>query len=137
MPSEGIRSLNVGATCEPDTSFQITVRGRTVRIHLVGILDRQDASRLIRTVSTTILDGRYRVVLDAHRLGHLDYRSVAMLMQWNRGLVSLGHQLVLENWSPYLKAILAMEDWDGELERGSLGPGWRPMETQQAYVQAP
>ncbi|MEZ4388460.1 MAG: STAS domain-containing protein [Candidatus Krumholzibacteriia bacterium] len=117
--------------------MHITVRGRTVRIHLVGILDRDGAARLIQAANRALMGGRAMVVLDASRLAHLDYRCVPMLVRWNRGLASFGHRLVLERWSPYLQAILAMEDWDGELERGSRGPGWRSADTQLAQVQAP
>ena len=137
MPSEGIRSLNAGATDEAGTRIQITVRGRTVRVHLVGILDREGTTRMIQAANRVLLGRRYLVVLDGRRLSHLDFRCVAMLVRWSRGLSSFGHRLVLDNWNEYLRAILAMEDWDGELERGSLGPGWKPLNTQLAHVQAP
>ncbi len=137
MPSEGIRSMTGFRAAETVANVHITVRGRTVRIHLVGILDRDGACRVIQAANRALMGGRYLVVLDASRLGHLDYRCVSMLVRWSRGLASFGHRLVLERWSSYLRAILAMEDWDGELERGSRGPGWRPVDTQLAQVQAP
>jgi len=137
MPSEGIRNAAVIATDAVQAQIHITVRGRTVRIHLVGTLDRDGATRLIQAANRALVGGRCLVVLDASRLGHLDYRCVSMLVRWSRGLASFRHRLVLEHWSPYLRAILAMEDWDGELERGARGPGWRPVLVPTMHVQVP
>ena len=64
---------------------------------------------------------RLLIVLDGTRLMHLDYRCVGTLVRWSRNLRGLGHRLVLSGWNGYLTAILAMEDWDGELEDGFRG----------------
>jgi ABC-type transporter Mla MlaB component len=137
MPSEGIRSAATVSTPAARSQIHITVRGRTVRVHLVGTLDRDGTTRLIQAANRALVGGRYLVVLDASRLGHLDYRCVPMLVRWSRGLASFRHRLVLEHWSQYLRAILAMEDWDGELERGAGGPGWRPAGAPTTQVQVP
>jgi len=65
-------------------------------------------------------------VLDGSRLSHLDYRATASLIRWNRNLRDYHHQLFLQQWSDYLKAILAMEDWDRELGGVPAGlSSWR------------
>ena len=56
-----------------------------------------------------------RVVLDGSGLTHMDYRSTRDLIRWNRNLRQFGHQLYLQCWNDYLKAILCMEDWEREL----------------------
>lgn len=137
MPSEGIRSSTASRTNMPNCQHRITVRGRTVRVHLDGVLDRQGATRLIRSVNHILIGARYLVVLDATQLMHLDYRCVAMLVRWQRGLRSFGHRLVLDRWNQYLRTILAMEDWDGELERGMLGPVTEAAGPRAAHVQGP
>jgi ABC-type transporter Mla MlaB component len=137
MPNEGIRGSTTTRAPGHGIKSSITVRERTVRIHLVGVLDRQEASRLIQVANRHLYGRRYDVILDASHLVHLDYRCVAMLLRWNRGLQSLGHRLLLAGWSPYLRTILAMEDWDGELEKGVLGSEPRPAHSLVAHVQAP
>ncbi len=118
MPGEWIRPTMDSANWQGGPVRGVTVEGPTVRIHLAGILDRAGVQRLIRQ-SAPALDRRgLVVVLDGTRLRHLDYRCVAMLLRWRRTLRGYGHRLVLAGWNGYLTAILAMEDWDGELEEG-------------------
>ncbi|MBD3219698.1 STAS domain-containing protein [bacterium] len=137
MPTEGIRSSTTSRTPRPNCQHRIKVQGRTVRIHLGGVLDRPGATRLIRSVNHLLIGGRCLVVLDATELVHLDYRCVGMLVRWQRGLRSFGHRLILENWNDYLRTILAMEDWDGELERRTLGPEPAGARVRAMQVQAP
>jgi ABC-type transporter Mla MlaB component len=137
MPGEGIRSLAATRAAEASSDVHITVRGRTVRIHLVGILDRAGTTRLIRDANHVLATGRYLVVLDAARLAHLDYRCVPMLVRWQRGLRAFGHRLLLSRWNDYLRAILAMEDWEGELEGDMPVASSRRRLIRPAHVQAP
>ncbi len=88
---------------------------RTVRVTLSGILDRQGVEKIIGRVAPRLLGRGCRVVLDGTQLAHLDYRATASLVGWNRKLRQFNHQLFLQGWSHYLKAILLMEDWDSEL----------------------
>lgn len=136
MPSEGIRSTACGAATGANHSIPISVRGRTVRVRLTGILDRDGTACAIQVTNQYLAGGRWLVVLDGSALAHLDYRCVPMLVRWSRGLATFGHRLVLDRWSDYLKAILAMEDWDGELERETLGGRDRPAWAPQTHIQA-
>ena len=137
MPSEGIRQLRGSTAAGYDPAFRTTVQGRTVRIHLAGILDRAGVPRMIRA-ATAALNGRdLLVVLDGSGLTHLDYRCVPMLVRWSRGLRTYGHRVYLAGWSDYLKAILAMEDWDGELMDGSLDPARRLAAGSQRIIRVP
>jgi len=120
MPSGGIRQPGVARGAGNAAEFRIEVRGRTVRIHLAGILDRSGAQRLVREATAALVDRDLLVILDGAQLVHLDYRCVPMLVRWSRGLRSYGQRLVLCGWNDYLHAILTMEDWDGELAEGSL-----------------
>jgi len=97
--------------------LEIEVRqtDRTVRVALSGILDRNGVERMISRVSPRLLGRGCRVILDGSRLVHLDYRATASLVGWNRRLRLFRHQLYLQGWSDYLKAILLMEDWSREL----------------------
>ena len=88
---------------------------RTVRVALSGILDRQGVEKIISRVSPRLLGRGCRVVLDGSHLSHLDYRATDSLVRWNRKLRQFNHQLFLQSWSGYLKAILLMEDWNSEL----------------------
>ena len=58
------------------------------------------------------------MILDGAGLQHMDYRCVQPLVRWSRGLRSYRHDVRLVAWNEYLQAILAMEDWDRELDRG-------------------
>lgn len=96
-----------------------------VRVSLAGILDREGCHEMMRRVTLQLRGRGRQVILDGRGLMHMDYRCVQPLVRWSRGLRSYGHCLQLVGWSAYLEAILAMEDWDRELERGSgLPHGW-------------
>ena len=137
MPSEGIRQPDISTPFGPDTGPRITIQGRTVRIHLAGILDRDGVNHLIREADCHLLSQGILVVLDATHLQHLDYRCVPLLLDWQRRLRSYRHRLCLAGWNAYLRAILAMEDWGGELESGSRGWAWRPDWEPTRHVQVP
>jgi ABC-type transporter Mla MlaB component len=99
------------------------IRGRTLRVHLAGILDRHGVARLFHAVQAALTAPATLVVLDGAGLQHLDYRCVGMLVRWSRTLRSYRHRVVLENWNAYLLAILSVEDWDGEFaERSPAAP---------------
>jgi ABC-type transporter Mla MlaB component len=137
MPGEGIRTAggHMGTRGWPE--FRITVQGRTVRIHLAGILDRAGVQRLIRAATPILGERDFSVTLDGSRLRHLDYRCVAMLLRWRRSLRSYGHRLHLAGWNGYLTAILAMEDWDGELEEGCRTMPQRLVRQSLRHIQVP
>ena len=118
MPREVIRQSSAAATSRCGPEYCMTIQGRTVRIHLAGLLDRAGVQRLARRAAAVLAEPERLVVLDGARLLHCDYRCVSLLVRWSRGLRACGHRLVLANWNGYLNAILAMEDWDGELEGG-------------------
>jgi ABC-type transporter Mla MlaB component len=137
MPREGIRPPQASTFFGPDAGPRITIHGRTVRIHLAGILDRGGVARLIREADRHLVGQGLLVVLDASRLQHLDYRAVPQLLRWQRGLRGYRHRLCLAGWNAYLRAILAMEDWDGELGHGSAHWGWSPDWEPSRHVQVP
>lgn len=137
MPSEGIRSSTSSTFIGADTGPHITTHGRTVRIHLAGILDRAGMTRMIQDADRHLSGPGQLVILDASGLQHLDYRCVPLLLSWRRRLRSFRHRLHLAGWNAYLRAILAMEDWDGELETGSTGWAWRPDWEPTRHVQVP
>ncbi len=118
MPGEVNRQSAAAATSRSGPQFLITVHGATVRVHLAGILDRAGVQRLLRQIAAHLGQRHRHIVLDGSRLVHLDYRCVVLLVRWSRALRGLGHRLTLSGWNGYLTAILAMEDWDGELEDG-------------------
>lgn len=118
MPRAMIRQSASTATGGSGSEYRMTVHGRTVWINLAGLLDRAGVQRLQRQVAGALGERNLLIVLDGSRLIHLDYRCVAALVRWNRALRSFGHRLVLSGWNSYLTAILAMEDWEGELEDG-------------------
>ncbi|HOX25211.1 MAG TPA: STAS domain-containing protein [Candidatus Krumholzibacteria bacterium] len=135
MPSEGIRQSGVVAGAADE--FHIVVQGRTVRIHLAGILDRARAQRLVRAAAAVLVDRDLLVILDGSRLVHLDYRCVPALVRWSKGLRSYGQRVVLAGWNDYLRAILTMEDSDGELEGESRGAPRRRARGLLRHVQVP
>ena len=120
MPAGETRNLTAATAHAGALEYGITRRDGALRVSLSGILDRVSLDDLMRRVSLALPARGVAVVLDGAELTHLDYRCVAPLMRWNRGLRSFGHRLRLEGWSGYLQAILAMEDWDREL-------GWQPV----------
>lgn len=115
MPRE--LTLQSGRQEAAGRQMEITVkdRERTVWVSLSGILDQTGVDTLIGRVAPRLAGRGYRIVLDGSRLGHIDYRCTATLVKWNRKLRQFDHQLFLQDWSDYLKAILCMEDWDREL----------------------
>jgi len=124
MPREGIRQP--AAAPAPALETRTLVRGRTVRIHLAGILDRTTVPELIRAANAALTVPGSLVVLDGAGLAHLDFRCVPMLVRWSRTLRSYRHRLCLDRWNEYLTAILAVEDWDGEFaDRSPLRPAPR------------
>ncbi|RKZ13471.1 hypothetical protein DRQ50_10395 [bacterium] len=137
MPSEGIRLPQTTALVGSDPGPRITIQGRTVRIHLAGILDREGVHHLVREADRHLVGRDLLVVLDATQLQHLDYRCVSLLLSWRRRLRSYRHRLHLVGWNAYLRAILAMEDWDGELENGSSHWAWRPDWEPTRHVRVP
>ena len=118
MQRQVIRQPASAANDRSSPEYRITVRGRTVRIHLTGLLDRAGVQRMLRLVNGVLTERNLKIVLDGSRLMHLDYRCVPMLVRWNQLLRGFGHRLVLAGWNGYLTAILAMEDWEGALEDG-------------------
>ena len=119
MPRELARqSVRQEAAGSHPEILEVEVRqtDRTVRVTLSGILDRNGVEKVIGRVAPRLLGRGFRVVLDGSQLSHLDYRATAALVQWNRKLRQFRHQLFLQGWSDYLKAILLMEDWDSELD---------------------
>lgn len=137
MPSEGIRQPEAAAPIGPEAGPRITIQGRIMRVHLAGILDRDGVGRLAREVDRHLLRPGVLVVLDGARLQHLDYRCVSLLLDWQRRLRSFRHRLCLTGWNSYLRAILAMEDWGGELGSDSPGWAWRPRRGDTRHVQVP
>ena len=137
MPSEGILQQSPVSAIGLTPAKDFTVRGTTVRIHLAGVLDRAKLLDLMTRADGALLGRNRLVVLNGSRLMHLDYRCVSMLMRWARSLKSYGHQLHLEHWNEYLRAILAMEDWDDELQQGSRKVGRMPALGSPQYIQAP
>ena len=95
--------------------IEVSNKDLTVRVALSGVLDQDGLKRVILRVARMLLGRGCRVVLDGSHLTHMDYRSTRDLIRWNRNLRQFGHQLYLQNWNDYLKAILCMEDWEREL----------------------
>jgi hypothetical protein len=129
MPRESTRQFVPGdnAAHPPDVlQIRIETSERTVRVALSGILDREGVDRLVSRVAPRLVSRGCRVILEGSRLTHLDFRATRDLLRWNRQLRACDHQLYLHNWSDYLKAILVMEDWDGELgTQGGRAAAWR------------
>ncbi len=118
MPREMARqSVRQEAAGSHRENLEIKVRhtDRAVRVSLSGILDRNGLEKVIGRVAPRLIGRGCKVVLDGSQLTHLDYRVTSQMVRWNRKLRQFGHQLFLQGWSPYLKAILLMEDWDSEL----------------------
>lgn len=118
MPRESTRQFVPADTtsAQPDhLQIRLSQAERTVRVTLSGTLDREGVARLIARVSGQLDRRGYRIILDGSGLAHLDFRATGELIRWHRKLRDFEHQLYLQNWSDYLKAILVMEDWDREL----------------------
>ena len=95
--------------------IEVSSKDLTVRVSLSGLLDQPGLEKLIRRVAPRLSTRGFRVILDGSGLNHMDYRTTASLIRWNRNLHQYHHQLYLLNWSNYLKAIVCMEDWEQEL----------------------
>jgi ABC-type transporter Mla MlaB component len=89
-----------------------------LRVSLAGILDQEGLADLMRCVSLALPGRGCAVILDGAGLLHMDYRCVQPLVRWSRGLRAYRHDVRLVEWNAYLQAILAMEDWDQELDPG-------------------
>jgi hypothetical protein len=85
-------------------------------------MDRPQLGYLIRRLAPSLTKRGRIVVLDGRHLRHIDYRAVRPLIEWNRQLGTFGQRLTLYCWSDYLKAILCVEDWQGELHPGPVRP---------------
>ncbi len=106
----------------PRVETRITRRERQLRVSLAGILDQEGLADLMRRVSLALPGRGCTVILDGAGLLHMDYRCVQPLVRWSRGLRAYRHDVRLTEWNAYLQAILAMEDWDQELDRGPARP---------------
>lgn len=121
MPRELTRQSAGQEAADSRLKIKIRIKERTVWVALSGILDRQGVDRIIARVTPHLYDRNRRIVLGGEGLLHLDYRATRSLILWNRNLRQYRHQLFLQGWSEYLKAILCMEDWDRELD---APPAW-------------
>jgi anti-anti-sigma regulatory factor len=118
MPRESTRQFvrTENSLAHLDTlQIQVSQTERTVRVALSGTLDRQGVEKLISRVAPRLVSRGCRIILDGSRLTHLDFRATHSLVSWHRRLRAFNHQMYLQSWSDYLKAILVMEDWDREL----------------------
>ncbi len=95
--------------------IEVSSKDMIVRVSLSGSLDQAGLERIIRKVAPKLSARGYRIIVDGSGLTHMDYRTTGSLIRWNRNLRQFRHQLYLQNWSDYLKAILCMEDWEQEL----------------------
>lgn len=122
MPRELIRQSVRQEARGSHLDIEVNSKDMTVRVALSGILDQQGLERVILRVAPSLLGRGFRVVLDGSGLTHMDYRCTKDLIRWNRNLRQFRHQLYLQNWNDYLKAILCMEDWDRELPTAIQSP---------------
>lgn len=106
----------------PRVETRIARRDGLLRVSLAGILDQDGLADVMRRVSLALPGRGATVILDGAGLQHLDYRCVQPLVEWSRRLRSYRHDVHLVAWNDYLLAILAMEDWNGELDRGPARP---------------
>lgn len=112
----------------PRVETRIARRDGQIRVSLGGILDGEGLADLMRRVSLALPGRGATVILDGSGLRHIDYRCVQPLVTWSRQLRAYRHQVRLVAWNDYLQAILAMEDWDGELDRApaaAAAPSWQ------------
>lgn len=121
MPRELARQSAWLDTKGTNLSIQVHQVDRTVRVTLSGLFDQAGMELLAARVAPKLSETGCRVILDGRGLAHLDYRVTRSLIRWNATLRQFHHQLYLQGWSDYLKAILCMEDWDGELVGKPVG----------------
>lgn len=121
MPRESTLQSVRQEAARTDLEIRVTQKERTVWVALSGILDRDGIAALAGRVAPVLAGRGCRVILDGTGLTHMDFRATTDLVAWNRQLRDYRHQLFLQGWSDYLKAILVMEDWDREL--GAVPPG--------------
>ncbi len=95
--------------------IEVSSKDMIVRVTLSGLLDQAGLEKIISRVAPKLSARGCRVIVDGSLLTHMDYRTTRSLIRWNRNLRQFHHQLYLQNWSDYLKAILCMEDWEQEL----------------------
>jgi len=101
--------------CGNYLDIEVGSKDMTVRVTLSGLMDQDGLERVIARVAPRLSARGCRIIIDGSGLTHLDYRTTRCLIRWNRNLRQYHHQLYLQNWSDYLKAILCMEDWEQEL----------------------
>ena len=129
MPREMARQSAWQDVAGSSLSIQVKQAERTVRVTLSGIFDLAGMEQLAMQVAPRLRDTGCRIILDGEHLTHLDYRVTPRLIRWSRTLRQFRHQLFLQGWNDYLKAILCMEDWDGELAGRSAGDSqWRVLD---------
>jgi anti-anti-sigma regulatory factor len=123
--------------CDSGLSYEIQRQGNAVWVTLSGILDCDRLNRLKGRVAPQLERRGQSIILNGRALCHLDYRAVQPLVEWQHTLRAYGHQLLLYQWSDYLKAILCMEDCEHELGSGPIRlAAWRMLRRAQAE-QAP
>ncbi|MBU8870477.1 MAG: hypothetical protein KOO60_06400 [Gemmatimonadales bacterium] len=129
MPREMARQSAWQDTASTSLSIQVKQVDRTVRVTLSGTFDQPGMERLVAQVAPRLGETGCRIILEGINLTHLDYRVTPQLIRWNRMLGQFRHQLFLQGWNDYLKAILCMEDWDGELAGRPAGDSqWRVLD---------
>lgn len=128
MPRELTRQSVRQEAAGKQLGIRVSFKEKTVRVALSGMLDRDGFDDLVAHTAPWLLRRNMRVVIDGTNLLHLDYRVTPLLVRWNRQLRRYHHQLYLQGWSDYLRAILRMEDWDRELGDRQVGAAaWRLM----------
>lgn len=129
MPREMARQSAWQDAAGTSLNIQVKQVDRTVRVTLSGILDQAGMELLAARVAPRLRETGCRIILEGERLSHLDYRVTRQLIRWSRNLRQFHHQLYLQGWNDYLKAILCMEDWDGELVgKPAGGSHWRVLD---------
>ena len=114
MPRELTRQFVRQEAADSHMEIEIRHKERTVWVALSGILDRDGVAALASRVAPALAGRGCRVILDGTALGHMDYRATTDLVGWSRQLRDYRHELFLQGWSDYLKAILIMGNWDGD-----------------------
>jgi len=122
MPRESTLQSVRQEAARTDLEIRVTQKERTVWVALSGILDRDGIAALAGRVAPVLAGRGCRVILDGTGLTHMDFRATTDLVAWNRQLRDYRHQLFLQGWSDYLKAILVMGsgDLDGGLPPSAL-----------------